>query len=80
MNKKTIKKVLDELAKETPDLSYMRGLLEGLIEPDEFEYIAPKIMNANTPVNFPSTIVDEASALDAKARSALARGIPQPNE
>ncbi len=33
--KKTIKKVLDELAKDKPDLSYIRGLLEVLIDDDD---------------------------------------------
>lgn len=30
--KRTIQKVLAELAKENPDLSYIRGLLEGLVD------------------------------------------------
>ena len=29
---RTIQKVLAELAKEKPDLSYIRGLLEGLVD------------------------------------------------
>ena len=32
MNQRTIKKVLDELAKDKPDLSYIKGLLEGLVD------------------------------------------------
>ncbi len=33
--KKTINKVLVELQKDTPDLSYIRGLLEVLVDNDE---------------------------------------------
>ena len=32
MNKKTIQKVIDELKNEKPDLSYIRGILETLMD------------------------------------------------
>lgn len=38
--KRTINKVLEELKKEGPDLSYIRGLLEGLVE-EETTWIPP---------------------------------------
>lgn len=48
--KKTIKKVLDELAKDKPDLSYMRGLLEGLYDEEEkpIQYFHPPIPQVPT--------------------------------
>lgn len=33
--KKTIQKVLNELKADKPDLSYIRGLLEGLVDDEE---------------------------------------------
>ncbi len=33
--KKTIKRALEELKKETPDISYIRGMLEVLVDEDE---------------------------------------------
>ena len=35
MNKKTLQKVLDELKKDAPDISYVRGILETLLDTDE---------------------------------------------
>lgn len=32
MNRKTLQKVLDELVKDKPDLSYARGILETILE------------------------------------------------
>lgn len=40
--KKTIKKVLDELQKDKPDLSYIRGLLEGLVD-EEVQPLPPAL-------------------------------------
>jgi hypothetical protein len=37
---KIIKKVLEELGKEKPDISYIRGLLEGLVDEDDKYIIA----------------------------------------
>jgi hypothetical protein len=34
--KNTVQKVLNELKSEKPDLSYIRGLLEGLVEDEEY--------------------------------------------
>lgn len=68
MNKKTIKKVLEELAKDKPDLSYMRGLLEGLVEEEELVTKQPYIPAAPTPV-WTSTdprILDAKNPLSSK--------------
>lgn len=46
--KKIIQKALEELSKEKPDISYVRGMLEVLAGEEEFEYIPPKIMNTPT--------------------------------
>jgi hypothetical protein len=40
--KRTIKKVLDELTKEKPDLSYIRGMLEVLVDSEEGEIKVPQ--------------------------------------
>ena len=40
--KRTIKKVLDELTKEKPDLSYIRGMLEVLVDGEEGEIKVPQ--------------------------------------
>lgn len=47
--KKTITKVLAELKSEKPDLSYIRGLLEGLVE-DEPTAIMGGIVNMPAPM------------------------------
>lgn len=41
--KKTIKKVLEELAKDKPDLSYIRGMLEVLIDGEDTIHSIPYI-------------------------------------
>lgn len=81
--KKVIKKVLDELAKEKPDLSYMRGLLEGLVDDDESRLDQLKDMKLDVLRNgiigntlIPPTtpmLVDEASILDNMTRAAIER-------
>lgn len=76
--KKVIKKVLDELAKPTPDLSYMRGLLEGLVEDEEnptfyaskMSYAVPPKIGDVFPIPT-EYAVDEASSLDALAKANL---------
>ena len=78
--KKTLLKVLAELAKETPDLSYMRGLLEGLVE-DEVPMpvatsfitpVSPAVMSpGGYPINENEVTLEQLNQLEQKAREML---------
>lgn len=73
MNRKLLQKVIDELLKDKPDLSYIRGIVETMIESlPEVEHIHDD--KSFVPV-FPKVITptptDEASILDAQARLAI---------
>lgn len=71
-----LQKCLDNLNAATPDLSYIRGMIEVLLAMQE-----TPLMNSSTvehlPVkekvvgSIPTSPADEASVLDAKARAAL---------
>jgi len=50
--KRTIQKVLVELQKESPDLSYIRGLLEGLVE-EEIPALTISGTNTIRPADMP---------------------------
>lgn len=71
MNKKILHKILSELTKDAPDISYVKGILETLIEslPEEAKPmvivpgISPKIINVDVS-NDP-----EMQILEAKARA-----------
>lgn len=63
---KIIKKVLEELNKDKPDISYIRGLLEAVVEDQ------PLIVKGDFPVITPIHQEDEASLLDSQAKAALA--------
>lgn len=77
-NQKTLKKVLEELAKDKPDLSYMRGLLEGLVD-GEVIHTVPYIPPSTDPIIWTKTTtssaipnaVDEAVIMEAKAKASL---------
>lgn len=69
-----IKKAVEELGKENPDLSYLRGMLESLVE-DEMRvptFILPAVSPTFIAPADPNVPQDEASILDAKARAAMA--------
>lgn len=63
--KNTIKKVLAELQKDKPDLSYIRGMLEVLVDGDASEKLAslPVIggIQSNIPAPAPYTITNTHS-------------------
>jgi len=66
-----LQKCLDELVKESPDLSYIRGMLEVLLatQPQQTKQVfMASPAQQNTAQSSP---VDDASILDAKARAAL---------
>ncbi len=76
-NKKTIKKVLDELAKENPDLSYIRGMLEVLVDEEETAPIKFGSITAVENINRakpPQMIeLDEGELMDRSTAAALAK-------
>lgn len=74
---KIIKKVLDELSNEKPDLSYMRGLLEGIVveEIPTYLYSNGSITHSNPlpSIVSPITPMDEGAMLDSIAKNALTK-------
>ena len=66
MTQKTIKKVLDELGKITPDLSYIRGMLEVLVDEEQDTIKTPStavLMNPHMTVNQSSSDREQIGAL-----------------
>lgn len=83
--KKILKKVLDELAKDEPNLSYIRGLLEAVSD-EETQY-SPISINTppsssfyrplNPEIRIDNT-ADEASILEAKVKAHIEKhGLPK---
>lgn len=72
--KKIIKKVLDELAKDKPDLSYMRGLLEGLVEEEEQPKIIGNKPNVDMGVWTPTSVMlGGVAQLEEDAKAHIAK-------
>ena len=84
MNTNILSKCIEELKKEKPDLSYLRGMLETLVTVQDAmkvpEFLTHPSLHktamtvANemkTPVRVNGEANDEASVLDAKARAAI---------
>ncbi len=76
MNTNILNKCIEELKKEAPDLSYLRGMLETLMEMQTVsaeknytEHIKPYVTIKSTQV--PAINLDVAAILDAKAKMAL---------
>lgn len=79
--KKTLQKVLDELKKDTPDISYIRGILETLLENEESPILIPNVYpNINSNAKWVTTtasaspepeIIDEGLALDNMAQGMI---------
>ncbi len=71
MNPNILKKCINELTKEKPNIDYVRGMLETLYEmqtPEVVKTVIPKInLNATS-----QGTTDEASLMDAKAKAAIA--------
>ncbi len=72
-----IRKAVEELEKDNPDLSYLRGMLESLVEEDVdfFEigraYGIEEAHPATSFINDKGKMDDEAAILDAQARTAI---------
>ncbi len=76
MNTGILRKVLEELEKESPRLDYIRGMVETLVEmqgsiPSRLMVVSPGSGPGDGGSN-PSSGTDEASILDARARAAIA--------
>lgn len=72
MNKNLLQKCLDELAKDSPKLDYVRGILETLIALSEKEISVISVKPAEvTPTFQPPKQIDEAASLEAAAAAAM---------
>lgn len=73
MNYKTISKCLGELEKPQPDISYVRGMLETLLDLGDHSSVAERsVVSREVAGSIPAGPAhDEGSALDAKARASL---------
>lgn len=77
MNRKLLQKVIDELLKDKPDLSYIRGIVETMLEslPMIKETLASSddgiVVGESAGNKIQIATTDEASILDAQARIAL---------
>ena len=81
MNRKTLQKVIDELAKETPRIPYVLGILETLVEtlPEENSKLpvlsreqVKQITEFGKTVPTP-TVTDEGSAIEALAKAKMGK-------
>lgn len=75
MNRKTLQKVIDELAKAEPRLDYISGMLETLIETlpeeDKLAIAVNKALSVSVGTVNQSDVSDEAKALDYMAKAKL---------
>ncbi len=76
MNTNILNKCIEELKKDTPDLSYLRGMLETLMEMQNEPLVTKVYKDLITPTAYkttpvPATNLDEAAILDARARQAI---------
>lgn len=75
MNTNILRKCIEALKADAPDLSYLRGMLETLLEMQE--PIIPTITKGPMQIaiekkfDVPSQTIDEASALNALARAGI---------
>lgn len=78
MNRKTLNKVIEELKKEKPNLDYIRGILETLVEslPEEnliykteTATFSPIVASGIMPLN--ESIKDETASMEASAVAML---------
>ncbi len=74
MNINILKKCIDALKEDKPDLSYLRGMLETLAEMQDLGYssvVERGIVNPKVVGSTPTAPADEASTLDAEAQAKL---------
>ena len=77
MNRKVLQKVIDNLNGEKPDMSYIKGLLEALIESLPEEKLVDCISNTFVTIPMPlrkiTSSTDEATLMDNEAKIKLAK-------
>ncbi len=66
---KILKKILDELNKDKPNIDYIRGMVEAVVE-DEF--VKVPIGAVRTTLENTIAPVDEGTLMDTKAKAAIA--------
>lgn len=75
MNTTILRKCIDELAKDTPDISYVKGMLETLAElnsnPTNVPYIPPVRPTIGPAVSSASTITSSIPANDVETTDAF---------
>jgi len=71
MNRKTIQKIINELVKDKPDVSYIRGILETLLESLPEEKINTQGVDVRIFKTTGSGFVDEATMLENEAKAKL---------
>ena len=69
MNTSILKKAIEELRLKDPNLSYLRGMLETLLEVQEPKSVSPAM--STKPYGPSEAPKDEASSLDAEAQAKL---------
>lgn len=77
MNRKVLQKVIDNLNGEKPDMSYIKGLLEALIEslPEEklVDCVSHTFVTTPMPLGKVTSTTDEATLLNNEAKIKLAK-------
>ncbi len=71
MNTAILQKCITELQKDAPDLSYLRGMLETLMEMQESKPSLPPRIPILPIDHTNNTPIDEAATLDAEAQAKL---------
>lgn len=86
-NTRILTKCIEALKGEKPDLSYVRGMLETLVEMQELPQIVDRdkqavvLLNSGTSPTYTAPVpMDEGGMLDAKAKAALATMPPLQTE
>lgn len=72
-NRKLLQKIIDELKKDKPDLSYIRGILETMIEslPDDKVIWNPEKEQLVVSNHLKGELKDEGAMLEAEAKAKL---------
>ena len=75
MNTNILTKCIEQLKSDKPDLSYVRGMLETLVEMQDTSpaKVSNPLAHAVPAPNKPSVVADEASILDAQAKAAMGK-------
>jgi hypothetical protein len=80
MNRKIIQKLIDELAKETPRLDYIRGILETLLEslPEDRQVDLRTIFPQENTTTGTPVLISEAEMMEQTTKAKM-KGIKSEN-